>query len=104
MSRHLHKSWRDKPPSGPRTYVPRQYTLTPRIRWYVGDEIEGIRLEILDTEGTVQVFFDTKEDAQQFWDDFKAGRETSTTAKDKGRSDKKWFVDGTKTGKSRKTR
>jgi hypothetical protein len=59
--RALHKAWQDKRPGW-----------TRRVRWFQGTG-EDIRLEFTDEERKVNVFFDSPEEAQRWFDSFVQG-------------------------------
>lgn len=59
--RSLHKAWQNKRPGW-----------TRRVRWYEGPGPD-IRLEFQDEERKVNVFFDSHEEAQKWYDAFAEG-------------------------------
>lgn len=60
--RHLHRAWQDRRPGW-----------TRRIRWYAGD-VSGIRLNLIDEDGEVNLYPDDEAHAAKLFDLFKKGQ------------------------------
>ena len=63
--RHYHRSWQDKRPGW-----------TRRIRWYAPTEgsAQGIRLNLIDEDGEVNLYPDDPEHAMSLFPSFKEGK------------------------------